>query len=464
MNVVLIGIFVYILAQLLIGVLVSRRIKTEADYMLAGRSLGYGLATFSIFATWFGAESCIGAAGKVYEEGLSGSAADPFGYGLCLILMGLVFAVPLWRRGFTTLADLFQVRYSKGVERIAVLMMVPTSVMWAAAQMRAFGQVLEASSELGLVITITIAALVVVIYTVYGGLRADAITDIIQGLALIVGIVIIFVVFTNDLGGMDGLAQAIKPERLHFFGNNDKPLLATLETWAVPVLGSVVAQEMVTRLLAARSPEIARRASLMGGGLYILVGLMPVTIALAAFSVMPGIEDSEQILPLIAQKYLSDFLYILFAGALVSAILSTVDSALLAAASLTSHNLILPLRPDLSEQAKVRLARIGVIVFGVVAYALALSYEGIYELVYDASAFGGAGIFIIVCFGLFTRCGGVKSAYAALGVGAAVWFYGNYIADLPYTYISSIVFSLGAYLLVALMEGRKAAGLDCKNI
>ncbi|MEW6353058.1 MAG: sodium:solute symporter family protein [Pseudomonadota bacterium] len=457
MNAVLIGVFVYILAQLLIGVLVSRRIKTEADYLLAGRSLGYGLATFSIFATWFGAETCMGAAGRVYDEGLSGGAADPFGYGLCLILMGLFFAIPLWRRGFTTLADLFRARYSPGVERIAVLMMVPTSVMWAAAQIRAFGQVLSASSELGVAIAITIAALVVIIYTVYGGLRADAVTDLVQGIVLIVGLVIIFVVFTHNIGGVEALGQAIKPERLNLFGGQDASLLATLEKWAVPTLGSVVAQEMVARILATRSPAIAQRATLLGGGLYLLVGLIPVTIGLAAFSVMPGVSDGEQILPLIAQQQLPTILYILFAGALISAILSTVDSALLAAGALASHNLIVPLWPRVTEQTKVRIARVGVIVFGVIAYVLALSADGIYELVADASAFGGAGIFIIVVFGLFTRCGGAQSAYAALAAGALVWFYGEYVGELPYTYLGSLAAALLAYLLFAFTQSPQRA-------
>lgn len=91
---------------------------------------------------------------------------------------------------------------------------------------------------------------------------------------------------------------------------------------------------------------------------------------------------------------------------------------------------------------------------------LALYSEGIYELVADASAFGGAGIFTIVCFGLFSRFGGVKSAYAALITGAVVWFYGSYLADLPYTYISSLALSLVAYLLVAMMESKKTTVLD----
>lgn len=124
MNLILLGVFIYVGLQLMIGLWVSRRVDTEDDYLLAGRRLGYGLATFSIFATWFGAETCIGAAGSIYENGISASPAEPFGYGLCLVLMGLVFAAPLWRRRLTTLADLFRQRYSGGVERLAVLIMV----------------------------------------------------------------------------------------------------------------------------------------------------------------------------------------------------------------------------------------------------------------------------------------------------------------------------------------------------
>ncbi len=191
MNAVLVGVLVYVLAQLLIGVLVSRRVTTQADYLLAGRSLGHTLTTFTLFATWFGAETCIGSAGAVYGEGLSGGSADPFGYATCLLLMGWVFAVPLWRRQLTTLADLFRTRYATGVERLAVLMMVPASVMWAAAQIRAFGQVLSVSSDLSVTMAVTIAAAAVIVYTVCGGLLADAITDLIQGIVLIIGLTVL---------------------------------------------------------------------------------------------------------------------------------------------------------------------------------------------------------------------------------------------------------------------------------
>ncbi|MGH7963095.1 MAG: sodium:solute symporter family protein [Candidatus Binatia bacterium] len=451
MSPVLIGVLAYVFLQLAIGFAVSRGIRDEADYLLAGRSLGYGLATFSIFATWFGAETCIGAAGAIYERGLSGGSADPFGYALCLLFMGLFFARSLWRRRLTTLGDLFRTRYSPGIERIAVVFMVPSSIIWAAAQIRAFGQVLSAtsSSEIGVTVAITIAAVVVIVYTISGGLLADAVTDLVQGVALIIGLVILACAVVDDLSDPVILQAAIDTERLHIFGGGKLSSLETLEAWAVPVCGSLVAQELVSRVLATRSPMVAQRASLLATVVYLLLGGIPVVIGLIGPSLYPDLEHAEQILPLVAQQQLSSFAYILFAGALVSAILSTVDSTLLAASALVSHNLIVSVVPGLSEATKIRVARIGVLVFGIIAYVLALYTEGIYHLVETASAFGGAGIFTLFIFGLCTRIGSAPSAFAALAVGSIVWIHGTYIVESSAPYVLSLVSAFAAYLIVA---------------
>jgi hypothetical protein len=136
----------YLALQLGIGVWIARRIRNESDYLLAGRSLGYTFATFSIFATWFGSETVVGSAGNSFRDGVSFANAEPFGYGLCLILMGIVFAGPLWRRRLTTLADLFRQRYSVTVERLAAVILIPGSILWAAAQIRSFGYVVSAAA------------------------------------------------------------------------------------------------------------------------------------------------------------------------------------------------------------------------------------------------------------------------------------------------------------------------------
>jgi Na+/proline symporter len=457
MQPVLIGIGVYLVVQFVVGMLVSRSIASEADYLVAGRRLGLGLAAFSVYATWFGAETIVGAAGSIYSDGLSGGSADPFGYAACLVVLGVFIAAPLWRRKYTTLGDLFRERYSAGVERLAVLLMVPTSVLWAAAQIRAFGQVVSASSSnIEVEIAIGAAAFLVIVYTMAGGLLADVVTDFIQGIAIIVGLVVLLVVVANASGGFGELPALIDTQRFALFSTERATPLEIVEAWAVPICGSLLAAELLSRILGCNSAATARNATLLGAGIYLVIGLIPVAIGLAGPALVPGLEEPEQIVVTLAQRYLSTFFYILFAGAVISAILSTVNSCLLAAAGLVSHNLVVPLRPTIDERGKVLIARIGVVVFGIAAYALALGAEGIYELVSTASAFGSAGIFVVGLFGLFGRFGGAPSAHAALVAGVVVWAAGEYWLEWSTPYIVAVAAALAAYLAAAVLAPRPA--------
>jgi SSS family transporter len=449
MQPVLIGIGVYLVVQFAVGMLVSRRIASESDYLLAGRRLGVTLAAFSIFATWFGAETVVGAAGSIYSDGLSGGSADPFGYALCLVVLGVLVAAPLWRRQYTTFGDLFRERYSPGVERLAVLLMVPTSVLWAAAQIRAFGQVVSASSEVEVDIAITAAAAFVIIYTVAGGLLADIVTDFVQSIGVVVGLTILLVAVGDAHGGLSSLVASIEPERLGLFSTADATPLEILEAWAVPVCGSLLAVEMLSRILGCKTAATARNATLIGAAIYLVVGLIPVTIGLAGPNLVPELDEPEQLVATLAQQHLSTFLYVLFAGALISAILSTVDSCLLAAGSLVSHNLIVPLKPSLTDRQKITTARVSVAAFGVVAYVIALYGGSIYELVATASAFGSAGIFVVGMFGLFSRVGAAPSAYAALVAGVVVWAAGEYWLAWSTPYVIALAAALTAYLVAA---------------
>jgi Na+/proline symporter len=177
-------------------------------------------------------------------------------------------------------------------------------------------------------------------------------------------------------------------------------------------------------------------------------------------SLLPGLAEPEQILPALADTYLPTALYVVFTGGLVSAILSTVDSALLMASALVSHNVIVQIRPGLSERAKVRIARTGVAIFGVLAYVMALRAEAVYALVEEASAFGSAGIVTVVFFGLFTRIGGTGSATAALLAGVATWIVGAYLTGWPYPYLTSLAAAVGAYGLAFLMGSTATRSLE----
>ncbi len=446
MTVLLFAVLGYVAVQLGIGIWVGRRVRTQEDYLLGGRKLGPALATFTVFATWFGAEACLGAAGAIYRDGLAGATADPFGYALCLLLMGVVFAAPLWASRVITLADLLRKRFSPAVERLAVLLLVPSSLLWAAAQIRAFGQVLSASSQLEVSWTMTIAAIVVIAYTATGGLLADAITDVVQGLVLMLGLLWLFAAVMSDSGGVIVALSSVDATRVDLVPD-DMPLLTIMDRWAIPILGSVVAQELVSRVCASRSGAVARGATFTGAGLYLIMGLVPVILGLLGPQLVPGLLEPEQLLPRLAERQLGSIGYVMFAGALVSAILSTVDSALLAAGAYLSQNLLFRLIPEQRAATKVAMSRACVITCGVIAYVLALRSDDIRSLVVEASGFASAGVFVVVSFALFSQRNNAVAAGAALVTGAVLgWATSHVVAMLV---------SLAVFLLADELSRRR---------
>ena len=449
MNWELFWIALYVLTMLIKGVWVSRNIKTQDDYFLGGRTLGPYLATFSIFATWFGAETCIGTAGAVYNGGLSAIHADPLGYTLCLVVMGLFFAKVLWRKGITTIPDLFRNRFSANTEKLAAILLIPGSIIWAGAQVRALGQIVHANTSVGADIAVTGAAVVVIAYTMLGGLLADAYNDLVQGIAVIIGIFLMLFGVMGDLGGIGPTLSAIDVNKLNFFGGENAELsfLGHLELWMVPILGSIMAQELVSRVVASRSEKVAFNSTMRAASIYLMVGCVPVLIGLIGPHYLPNLNDPETLMPLLARTHLHYVVYIIFMGALVSAILSTVDTTLLAASALASHNLIYPSFPKMSEKAKVLTARLGTLAAGVIAYIIAYSSESITGLVETASSLGGPSVFIITVIALWIKKGNSKNAIFAIVMSMITWVVTNFVVELEYPIILTVVVCAVSYFI-----------------
>jgi Na+/proline symporter len=363
--------------------------------------------------------------------------------------MGLLLARKLWQGNFVTLGDLFRARYGPLVEKVAVLILIPSSLIWAAAQVRAFGQVISATTELPVDLAIAASAAFVVAYTLLGGLLGDVITDLIQGGLLAISLVVLFGVSVFHLGGAVAFAEAIDVERLSLVGPGET-LLEQLDRWMVPILGSLVAQELVSRVLAARSVTVATRSSVLASFVYLGVGSIPILLGLVGPTLLPGLDDPERFLPTVARRLLPTALFVLFSGALISAILSTIDSILLSIGALVSHNVVVPLLGLTKEREKLRSARIVVFVSGALAFVLALHAEGVYDLVETASAFGTAGILVTTLVATYFRAGGPAAALAALGTGVVMTPVLEYVLEFSAPFLGSIAAATAVYAVVAI--------------
>lgn len=444
-----------IVLQILVGVFAARSIRSEDDFLVAGRRLGLFLASTSIFATWFGAESCVGAAGAAYRQGVSATTTEPFAYGICLVLMGAWFAKQLWQQRVTTLADMFALRFGRSTERIAACLLLPSSVLWAAAQVRAFGHVVAVNSDGWFTpeSATALAAAVAVAYTVTGGMLADVYTDVVQGILLLVGLVV--------LGFACWHAMPTTAETPWVTAATPPSLCHVLESWAIPICGSIVAQEALSRSLAARSASTARKAAIIGGCAYIAVGLIPLGLGVVGARLLPGLEDPESILPELSRRLLPQALNLLFAGALISAILSTVDSCLLVVASTVTHNLWPQPRGPVNLVTPLRRARAVVVAAGVVAFALATTQLDVKQLVEEASGFASAGVFVIAVMGTHSAFGGRIAANCSLLVGLLAWLIGRHLCSswLELPYLVSLTAAAAGYAAGASWESWSRPGV-----
>ncbi|MGB8330324.1 MAG: hypothetical protein WCE62_09360 [Polyangiales bacterium] len=444
----------FVLVQLAIGYWASRRVAHEDDYLVAGRRLGAWMAGFSLFVTWFGAESILGSSAAIREDGLAGGRADPLGYALSLLLFGAFFAARLWRTGSMTLADVYRDRFGPTAERVAAFVLIPPSVLWSAAQIRALGQILSFETPLGLEGAIVAATVIAVLYTYLGGLLGDVWTDIFQGVLVLIGLCATLFALVHAFGGWSESFSRIEPAQLRLVAKNES-VLARINIWCVPVIGALIAQESASRALGCRTAETSKRAALLAGAFYLALGAVPVLLGLLGAHYPIALGSNEDFLPELARHTLAPFIYVLFIGAIVSVILSSVDSSLLAIGALAAHNLFANRNRPIADARRLSSARLFVIASGIVSCVIALSADSIYDLVLEADSLGTAGIAVITIAALFTRSGGPLSASATLMVALASSASAKYVFHYEAPFLLSLGLSLLVFLVLAPIDRRR---------
>ncbi|MEM9168889.1 MAG: sodium:solute symporter [Pseudomonadota bacterium] len=419
----LIAVAFYVILQLAISAWAARGTASDADYLVAGRRLGTAAVALSLFATWFAAEGVIATSAEVAKDGLAGARIDPLGYGLGILVLGLFVAAALRRAGHMTLAAYVGDRYGTAAEGLAALVIALSGGIWAAAQLYALATLVADASPLGFHAALATATAIVLVYTLVGGLIGDVVTDIVQGGVLVTGVVILFIMMISAAGG-PGAALAVASEEPARFALSlpGESLLARAEIWIVPIVGSVVSQEAVVRALAARTPEIARRGAVIGSVIYIAFGLIPVAFGLVGPGLGLGVDASagDAFAPGLAAALLSPFLLVVFSGALISAILSSVDSALLAVSAVATESGYRRLRPDASPRMRLIAARTITVGAGLAAFAVAASGDSLRDIVVAASSVAAAiaaPVFVAVIGDM--RRGATAPAAPHPGAGAA---------------------------------------------
>ena len=425
-------VILYIIVSVSIGLYAATRVKNTSDYVVAGHHLPLPFIVATVFATWFGSETVLGIPAKFLDEGLKGVVADPFGSSMCLILVGLFFARPLYRMNLLTIGDFYRARYNRAVELATSICIVISYLGWVSAQITALGLVFSVLTNGALEPWqgMAIGTGIVLVYTLAGGMFSVAFTDLFQMCVVLVGMIYIAFVVSGVAGGAGVvITHAANAGKLEFWpALQARDVIAFVAAWITMGFGSIPQQDVFQRVSAAKDERTAGRGSVLGGCLYFCFAFIPMYLAYSAMLIDPALvakhidTDSQYILPNLILTHTPLFAQVIFFGALLAAIMSCSSATLLAPSVTFAENVLKPYLPKLADWQFLHLLRWIVFLFAVAVFTFALtSGSTIYGMVEGAYKITLVAAFTPLAFGLYWRRATTQGAACAIVLGLATW-------------------------------------------
>ena len=443
-NYLLITLIIYFVLLLGMALLFSNKLESEEDFLVGGRRFNLWLTTFCLFATWFGAGTLITATDEIAVQGLRATALEPYGAGFCLIFAGIFFAKPLWNMKLFTYADFFREKFGPLIEKLSVFINIPIYVGWIAVQIVALANILSVFFPVPVWVLMLGISLFACFLTISGGMWSVSITDSFQLLIIILGLIYLVLKISGSTPeGLEGLFNQIAADKLILIPTEKlSSVFNWLGVFSIAALGNMTGQDLGQRLFSAKSANVARAGSIFAGLGYILIGSIPVFLGLTAKQTLGDYEGS--VVPNLIKEYLDPVTAVILTLTIISAVISTITSALLAPSSMLSHNF---LKLYFKNTSTLYLCKLAVVAVTVISVITAFAGEDVYGLLEGSYAIGFVGFFVPVTVGIFSKKLNEKACLISILISVVIWlpeFFG--FENLPYSLIA-VAFGYPVYFI-----------------
>ena len=464
-----VAIAAYFAVLLFIGIRIMRRDsghRALGSFLAADRNMGLVQTTASTAATDLGGGFSIAMGGLGFTLGISGSWLIAIS-GLSVIMAAflLVPRLKLWSdqtEGLTT-GDLFTARFGLTAGRIAALVVALSWFSFVGGQIVAGGKLLQVTLAIDLDWAIGLAGLVIIGYTMMGGLKAVIYTDVFQMLVLFVGIVLLLVpIGLIKVGGVSAVIA-------HFEAN---PSTASMVDWTAVELQRVVGWFLAVfpvwfisiaamqRIIAARNAAIAQKAFIITGvpieWPFFAIGAT--FVGMLARMLMPELTDPELSTPMMILTLLPAGIAGIVIAAYIAAVMSTADSCLIGPVAIFTKDFYKGIwHKDASDQTLLRVARASTLVLGIMAIVLAYWVPSVLDMILYAYAFAAAGLFFPMLALLYwprATALGAKTSMILGGGSAVIWMLLGEPWDIAAAYLGWVV-GLPSLVIASLLSAHR---------
>lgn len=423
----LIILIAYAVLMIVLGVLVSRRVRASSDFFVAGRGLGAGLIFSTFLAANIGAGSTVGAAGLGYRDGLSawwwvGSAA------IGSAILALTVGPKIWRlakeHNLYTVGDYFEFRYDRSVRGVMALLLWFGSLSILAGQLIAVAWILNVVAGVSKPVGCSIAAIVITTYFTLGGLHATARVNVLQLAVKIAGFVVVLMYLLSGVNGLSGLKEsvtpAIGPERVDaYFGLAGQGWSVAIGYLVILAPSFVISPGLLQKLFGARDKRAVRIGVGLNAAALLAYAIVPVLIGIIARAEFPALANHELALPTLLTQALPLWLGALLLGAIFSAELSAADAALFMLSTSLSKDLYKAfLNPAATDERLMQVAKASAIACGVAGAVLGSFLPTVIAALKIFYTLLAAALTLPLLAGLYTQK--VKARAAILSMLASV--------------------------------------------
>ncbi|MDF2176936.1 sodium/sugar symporter [Aliiglaciecola sp. CAU 1673] len=466
---------VYVIGLLLVAAWVSRTEKGHqrdtSDYFLAGKALPWWAIGASLIAANISAEQIIGMSGSGYAIGLA-IASYEWLAAITLLVVGKYFLPIFLAKGIYTMPQFLEQRFDSRVRTVMAVFWLGvyvlvnlTSILWLG------GLAIESVAGVDMFFGMVFLALFSVAYSLYGGLKAVALTDIIQVTLLVVGGLILSYLALDAVSDGNGMLAGFVtltervPEKFDMILSPDNPHYASLPGLSVLLGGMWVMhfsywgfnQYIIQRALGAKDLNEARKGIVFAAYLKVFLPIIVVLPGLAAAVLYPSLSASDQAYPEMMKLMPTGLKGLIFA-ALVAAIVSSLASMCNSISTIFTMDIYTHLAPNRSQRHYVNMGRmVSLSALGiamVVAQPLLGQFDQAFQYIQEFTGFFTPGIVAIFLLGLFYKKANGNGALTA-AVGSAVLSFALKILwpELPFIDRVGLVFlaCLGLGLLVSHM-------------
>ena len=424
---VLIPILLLFAAMIPIAVVAFRRVRTQgnktAGYYLGGRSLGPWVLIFTVLASAASAGTFIGTAGLTYAEGYGwvwGAMMQVPSAVIALGLVGKKFAIVARKLNLITFTDFFKERYeSRAVTFLTAVCMVIFLVAYMVAQFVGGARVLESITGINYIVLVVVFAGVVALYTAFGGFLAAAFTDAAQGIVMLLGGVVLWVVVLSAVGGFSGVEAGTRElgEELFTLPGDSGFDLPMMLSYAL-MFGLLLAAlpHVSVRAMSYRDSRTLHKALWVGPLIMAIFTLGFGAMGLIGRILYPEAELADLVLPTLIIDHLPGPVAGAVLAAPIAAVMSTVDSMILVVSAALVRDLYKGfIKPEMDDAAQSRAGAWSSLAIGIVVLVLALNPPDFLQHVINF-AIGGleAGLFVPLILGLFWKRGNALGAILSL--------------------------------------------------